>query len=84
MNKSKGNPNTKIWLIGDSAPEKWEKDLTHPFDERHPVIHNIWTPIIYKIQKLIYDEKSILISDDFFIRNAVEKACTKPKNNIKE
>ena len=86
MKDEKGNAGSPIWLIGDSTPKRWENDLEYPLDERHPVIHNIWTPIIYRIQKRIYQEKSIMIdmnNDLFYIRNAVTKVDMKPGNSDK-
>jgi len=87
MEKYFGNIKAPIWLIGDSAPSRWIDDLSHPFDRRHPAVHNIWTPIIYEMQKNIYKEKSTIITDEencFFIKNAVCEDKQKPKRNDKE
>ena len=87
METSFGNITSSIWLIGDSAPLQWIKDLKHPLDQRHPTVHNIWTPIIYRIQKHIFTEKSIIIVDEeniFFIRNAVHNDNQKPARNVVE
>jgi hypothetical protein len=74
--KPQGVEIAPIWLIGDSYPKNWKfPDLEFVFDDRHPTIHNIWTSIIYKIQKRIYKLKLKIIDDDlFYIRNAIELA----------
>jgi hypothetical protein len=81
--KPQGVETAPIWLIGDSDPEKWRSPcLEFVFDDRHPTIHNIWTPILYKMQKKIYKLKSKIIDDDqFYIRNAIEDASMKPGRN---
>ena len=87
MEECIGNKDAPIWLIGDSAPKRWINDLSHPFDRRHPAVHNIWTPIIYETQKNIYKEKSTIITDEekiFFIKNAVYMDKQKPERNKKE
>jgi hypothetical protein len=78
--KPQGVKIAPIWLIGDSDPKNWSfPDLEFVFDDRHPTIHNIWTSIIYKIQKRIYKLKSKIIDDDqFYIRNAIELASMRP------
>jgi hypothetical protein len=83
VDRYRGNKRSKVWLIGDSAPEQWEDNLLHPFDEKHPIIHNIWTPIIYKIQKKYYLKYRKLLDDNnLFVINAVKKSITKPKGNL--
>ncbi|MDR2481147.1 MAG: hypothetical protein LBD07_02505 [Spirochaetaceae bacterium] len=80
-----GNTYAPIWLIGDSAPSHWIDVLEHPFDQRHPAVHNIWTPIIYRIQRYIYKKKSVIIDDEenrFFIKNAVSQDNKKPARDI--
>jgi hypothetical protein len=87
MEESNGNKDAPIWLIGDSAPKRWINDLSQPFDRRHPAVHNIWTPIIYEMQKNIYKEKSTIITDEeniFFIKNAVYMDGQKPERYEKE
>ena len=87
MEEEKGDIKSPIWLIGDSPPKRYE-DVKHPFDTRHPAVHNIWTPIAYKIQSKIYKEKSIFfdIDDDNkrYILNAVTGSDIKPKDNAFE
>jgi len=81
--KHQGNEVSKIWLIGDSDPENSGPELEYVFDDRHPTIHNIWTSIIYKIQKIYYKEKSKMIDDDnFFVINAIHDPRKKPANNV--
>ncbi|MFZ4402034.1 MAG: hypothetical protein ACOYO1_18540 [Bacteroidales bacterium] len=83
MNREIGNPKFPIWLLGDSEPFKWKDLLEDPFDDRHPIVHNIWTSIIDKIQDRIYRQNNFRINTkDIFIRNAVANSITKPKNNL--
>jgi hypothetical protein len=87
MKESYGNTSAPIWLIGDSAPSQWIDVLSYPLDKRHPAVHNIWTPVIYEIQKQIYAKKSIIITDDentFFIKNAVRLDNQKPPREQRE
>jgi hypothetical protein len=78
--KPQGIETSPIWLIGDSDPKKWgPPDLEYVFDDRHPTIHNIWTSIIYKVQKLTYKQTGKMIDDEqFYIRNAIEQANMRP------
>jgi hypothetical protein len=78
--KPQGIETSPIWLIGDSDPKNWTSpDLEFVFDDRHPTIHNIWTSIMYKIQKKVYKAKAKLIADEqFYIRNAIEDTTMKP------
>ena len=78
--KPQGFETSPIWLIGDSDPKNWTPpDLEFVFDDRHPTIHNIWTSIMYKIQKKVYKCKEKLIDDEeFYIRNAIEDSTMKP------
>lgn len=79
MKTEDGCINFPLWLIGDSEPEAWKKDLSTPFDSRHPIIHNIWTPIIDNIQGIIFDKLGKRInSKAIYIRNAVTEATHKP------
>jgi hypothetical protein len=79
--KPQGIETSPIWLIGDSDPKNWgPPKLEFVFDDRHPTIHNIWTSIIYKIQKKVYKQKSKMIDDGkFYIRNAIGNADMRPK-----
>jgi hypothetical protein len=80
--KPRGTETSPIWLIGDSDPKNWRHPkMEFVFDDRHPTIHNIWTSIIYKIQKKVYNQESKMIDDEkFYIRNAIEDAGMKPKS----
>jgi hypothetical protein len=81
--KHQGNEGSKIWLIGDSDPENSGPELEYVFDDRHPTIHNIWTSIIYKIQRIYYKEKSKMIDDDnFFVINAIHDSGKKPGKDV--
>jgi hypothetical protein len=81
---SQGIEKSPVWLIGDSDPEKWADKLKCVFDDRHPTFHNIWTPIIYKIQKELYKEKNKIIPDErFYITNAISDPSKKPKGNAR-
>ena len=85
MDATYGKITAPIWLIGDSAPKRANL-VRHPLDRRHPAIHNIWTPILYGIQKHIYAEKATIITNEediFFIKNAALDAGQKPQSNSK-
>lgn len=83
MKKEIGEIKFPIWLLGDSNPKNWENILKVPFDSRHPIIHNIWTPIIDIIQEQIFIKcKNRINTKSIYIRNAIEDARFKPKSNI--
>jgi hypothetical protein len=44
----------KIWLLGHSYPEAWVHVLNEPLDPRHPTRHNIWTPVLDRLQERVY------------------------------
>lgn len=82
--ESHGLKESPVWLIGDSDPKNSGSKLKHVFDDRHPVIHNIWTPIIYRIQKKLYREKNKMIEDDdFYVTNAISDPGKRPKENVR-
>lgn len=82
MDKEHGNKKYPIWLLGDSEPANWRNDLKYPFDPRHPAIHNIWTPIIDKVQEEVFKAKKRRIdTTDIYVRNAVDDPDRKPKRN---
>lgn len=61
-----------IWLIGDSPPKNWADVLSVPFDSRHPARHNVWTPIVDRIQERVYrDGRRRLDTSRLYVRNAV-------------
>ena len=85
MDEFYGKMTAPIWLIGDSAPKR-DFLVRWPLDRRHPAVHNIWTPILYGIQKNIYTAASKIITNEddvFFIKNAALTAPDRPKSNIK-
>jgi hypothetical protein len=43
----------KIWLLGHSYPEAWVHVLNEPLDPRHPTRHNIWTPVLDRLQERV-------------------------------
>lgn len=85
MNRDSGSRDFPVWLIGDSSPARWEKDLDDPLDSRHPARHNIWTPILDGIQSRLYASAGErLCTDGLYVRNAVHDASEKPRGNAKE
>ena len=82
MKKESGDKNFPIWLLGDSNPPQWEKELQVPLDSRHPIRHNIWTSVIDVVQDRVFRELGKRIeTENIFIRNAVENVAHKPKAN---
>lgn len=78
MDRNAGYKSFPIWLIGDSNPKRWEGDLRSPLDSKHPVRHNIWTPIIHEIQASAFKKLKKRICDSrVYIRNAIEDASAK-------
>ena len=85
MNTESGSKDYPIWLIGDSNPAKWEQELDDPLDSRHPARHNIWTPILERIQsRLFKSTRKRLQIDDLYVRNAIQDSSRKPRSNKKE
>lgn len=83
MDKECGDKECKVWLIGDSNPKNWERDLDKPLDSRHPIRHNIWTSIFNVIQNNVFLEMGNRIDESkIYIRNAIEDAGKKPKRNV--
>lgn len=54
MNRECGSKNCKLWLVADSNPARWDKYLTNPLDELHPVRYNIWTSVCEEIQNKVF------------------------------
>jgi hypothetical protein len=78
-----GKDSLPIWLLGDSIPPQWAKDLNSPFDPRHPVIHNIWTPVINVIQDEVYRFRNLKLRVDtkiIYITNAVQNRNDRPND----
>jgi hypothetical protein len=72
MERETGKYEYPLWILGDSEPLRWKDKLDLPFDDRHPIVHNIWTSIIDKIQEKIYkSHQSRIDSSKIFVRNAV-------------
>jgi hypothetical protein len=86
--ETQGDLESPIWLIGDSDPnnENTLSGMKYVFDEKYPVIHNIWTPIIYRIQKKIYMDKNKILDDIHIYKiNAIEDPNKrKNKNHLYE
>lgn len=79
MDAEVGNRDFPLWLIGDSNPPQWESRLLTPLDPRHPVRHNIWTPILDVIQDRVYRKSRLRVdTSTLYIRNAVVDPATKP------
>lgn len=75
MNRESGCKNSPIWLLGDSNPKGWAKDLDVPLDPRHPARHNIWTPILEGIQECVFLSDRLRVDTSrFYTRNAVQNA----------
>jgi len=66
-----GNQESKIWLIGDSPPEAHKEKLRFPLDPRHPAVHNIWTPVLGKINEHLFSQGLRLNEASLYIRNAL-------------
>ncbi len=79
MKRESGNRNSSIWLIGDSSPPSWEDYLDEPLDAKHPARHNIWTPIIDRIQRQVFISDQRRVDDSqLYVRNAVHNQKDKP------
>lgn len=80
-----GNRNFPIWLLGDSPPEKWKRNLEFPLDSRHPIRHNIWTSVLDVIQQEVYrHNQKRFNSESVYIRNAISDVGHKPEDNVEE
>ena len=82
MRREYGSRKFPIWLIGDSAPEKWADVLDSPLDPRHPVRHNIWTPILDGIQEQVFlADRRRVNTTQLYVRNAVQDHQDKQANS---
>lgn len=82
MDVESGNKAFPIWLLGDSNPTNWQKDLKSPLDPRHPARHNIWTSILDVVQDRVYRNCRLRIdTSTIYIRNAIGDPCNKPLGN---
>jgi hypothetical protein len=85
MEPADGNPESPLWLLGDSPPAREKQVLAGvPLDRRHPSRHNIWTPICDRIQNALYSFPERLRLDErkLYIRNAVYDQCEWSQPNI--
>lgn len=71
MHKEDGFPTSRIWLIGDSPPKDLHAQLEYPLDRRHPARHNIWTPVLDRLQQVAFPHGLRLSEDRLYVRNAV-------------
>lgn len=79
MKRHTENPGAPIWLVGDSDPKNWSKDLSEPLDSRHPARHNIWSPILLGLNSRLYSRRGrILNEQNIYVRNAVGRVENKP------
>ena len=85
MLRESGNKNSSIWLIGDSSPPQWGEYLDEPLDSRHPARHNIWTPVLERIQEQVFlgDRRRVDVSQ-LYVRNAVHNREDKPLDSDME
>jgi len=82
MDREDGNRDFPVWLLGDSNPKQWQASLKTPFDSRHPVRHNIWTPVLDVIQDKVFREHRLRIETKrLYIRNAVDNSDLKPRTS---
>ncbi len=78
MKREHGSREFPIWLIGDSNPARWQTQLDYPLDPRHPARHNIWTPILDRIQERVYlPDRLRMDTSLLYVRNAVEDPAYK-------
>jgi hypothetical protein len=79
MRREVGDKRFPLWLLGDSEPERWQAVLDAPLDPRHPIRHNIWTPVLEVIQDRAFRVFGGRIdTSDVFIRNAVGNRSDRP------
>ncbi|MEG0774064.1 hypothetical protein [Clostridium sp.] len=82
MNRSSGNVEFPIWIIGDSEPDRWKNLLDKPFDSRHPIRHNIITSVFDVMQDKVYrNNRKRIETSQIYIRNAVADVSLKPERN---
>jgi hypothetical protein len=85
MKREAGERNFPIWLIGDSNPVHWQSYLEMPLDPRHPVRHNIWTPVLDVIQDKVFRAGKLRVDTSaLYIRNAVDNPEKKPSQTDKK
>lgn len=85
MLQESGDKDSAIWLLGDSSPLGWGEFLSEPLDSRHPARHNIWTPVLERIQELAFSEdRRRLDGTRLYVRNAVHNPEDRPRPNALE
>ena len=85
MQRESGETDSPIWLIGDSSPPRWTDQLDEPLDPRHPARHNIWTPVLDRIQDHVYRRAGLRMDDSkLYVRNAVHSPDDKPPYNARK
>lgn len=82
MKTDNGDVQFPIWLVGDSPPKNWQDKLEYPLDPRHPIRHNIWTPVLEVIQDRVFRRAGSRVdTSSIYIRNAVSDRSRKPAGN---
>lgn len=72
-NNGKGCPGCGIWLLADSFPGRWKNYAERtPLDPRHPIVHNIWTPVLNVIQDRAFIKGMHVNGRKIFVSNAME------------
>lgn len=77
-----GEPSFPVWLLGDSPPKNFADRLAHPFDSRHPAVHNIWTPIIHNVQTELFNHRLCVNTASIYITNAADDLNGKPAKKV--
>ena len=63
----------------------WSEYLDEPLDSRHPARHNIWTPVLERIQKQAFlGDRRRVDDSQLYIRNAVHHPEDKPPRSAME
>ncbi|NMF96160.1 hypothetical protein GPA27_01960 [Aromatoleum toluolicum] len=76
--KSSGDISSSVWLIGDSNPQGWSKELDVALDPKHPTRHSIWTPILNEIQGYAFSAGRRVDCSKIHIRNAISNHRLRP------
>ncbi len=85
MERESGSKDFPIWLLGDSPPSRWKDRLTEPLDPKHPARHNIWTPVIDRIQECVFRDAYLRVDTSrLYVRNALANAEDKPEGKAED